>query len=92
MKYVLKPAAVGRASEIIISEQEYLEAKRCNKHNFEAFEIELAFDFVVTNYVEIEKYIAEHLVLDMTGRNCSPPFLPRFTSVDKLSIDTMTGN
>lgn len=68
MKHVLKPAILGKTPEITISEQEYLEAKRCHKHNYEAFEIELAFDFVVTNYVEIEKYIAEHLVLDMTGQ------------------------
>ncbi|MCP4074039.1 MAG: hypothetical protein GY742_20280 [Hyphomicrobiales bacterium] len=68
MKYVLKPAILGRTPEIIISEQEYLQAKRCRRHNYEAFEIELAFDFVVLNYIEIEKYIAEHLVLDMAGQ------------------------
>lgn len=68
MKYVLTPAVLGPTPEIIISEQEYLEAKRCHNHNYEAFEIELAFDFVVANYVEIEKYIAEHLVLDMAGQ------------------------
>lgn len=67
-EYLLKPAILGRTPEIKITEQEYLDAKRCHKQIFEAFEIELAFDFVVKNYIEIEKYIAEHLVLDMTGQ------------------------
>jgi hypothetical protein len=35
---------------------------------YQAFEIELAFDFVVKNYLDIEKYVAEHLVLDMAGQ------------------------
>ena len=67
-EYLLKPATLGRTPEITITEQEYLDAKRCHKQIFEAFEIEMAFDFVVKNYIEIEKYIAEHLVLDMTGQ------------------------
>ncbi len=66
-RYVLKPNALGKTPEIEISEQDYLEAKKCHKKNYEAFEIELAFDFVVKNYIEIEKYIAEHLVLEMVG-------------------------
>jgi hypothetical protein len=71
MEYLLKPDLLGTMPEIIISEKEYLDAKRCHKQNYEAFEIELAFDFVVTNYIEIEKYIAEHLVLDMVGQTRS---------------------
>ena len=67
-EYLLKPAIIGQSPEITISEQDYLDAKRCHKQNYEAFEIELAFDFVVKNYIEIEKYIAEHLVLDMTAQ------------------------
>ena len=67
-EYILKPDILGHAPEVAITEQEYKNAKRCHKQNYEAFEIELAFDFVVKNYIEIEKYIAEHLVLDMTGQ------------------------
>ena len=55
MTYLLKPNILGRTPEIIISEQVYLDARRCHKQNYEAFEIELAFDFVVTNCIEIEK-------------------------------------
>jgi hypothetical protein len=71
MEYLLKPAILGPSPEVILSEQEYLHAKRCRKQNYEAFEIELAFDFVVTNYIEIEKYVAEHLVLDMVSQTRS---------------------
>jgi hypothetical protein len=66
--YLLAPAVLARVPEIGITQQEYLGAKRCHKQVYEAFEIELAFDFVVTNYIEIEKYVAEHLVLDMAGQ------------------------
>jgi hypothetical protein len=66
--YLLKPYIISRVPEIMISEQEYLDAKRCYKEVYEAFEIELAFDFVVKNYLDIEKYVAEHLVLDMAGQ------------------------
>jgi hypothetical protein len=66
-QYLLKPAVIGRVAEITITEQEYADCKRCHKQIYEAFEIELAFDFMVSNYIEIEKYIAEHLVLDMVG-------------------------
>jgi hypothetical protein len=65
--YLLKPYIISRVPEIMISEQEYLDAKRCYKEVYEAFEIELAFDLVVKNYLDIEKYVAEHLVLDMAG-------------------------
>ncbi len=68
VSYLLKPAVLARKPEIAITEQEYLDAKRCHKQVYEAFEVELAFDFVVTNYIEVEKYIAEHLVLDMVGQ------------------------
>lgn len=71
MKHLLKPNVLGKVPEIIISEEEYLNARRCHEQNYQAFEIELAFDFVVTNYIEIEKYIAEHLVLDMVGQTRS---------------------
>jgi hypothetical protein len=64
--YLLTPVVFGPVPEITITQPEYLDAKRCHKQVYEAFEIELAFDFLVTNYIEIEKYIAEHLVLDMT--------------------------
>lgn len=76
-KYLLKPAVLGRQPEITISRQEYVDAKRCHKRIYEAFEIELAFDFVVTNYIEIEKYIAEHLVLNMVGQSDTPDALRR---------------
>jgi|GEM_PF-4004197 len=66
-RYVLKPAVLNPHPEISITEEEYNDAKRCHIQNYEVFEIELAFEFVVTNYIEIEKYIAEHLVLDMVG-------------------------
>jgi hypothetical protein len=66
--YLLAPTVLARVPEIRITQKEYLDAKRCHKQVFEAFEIELAFDFVVTNYIEIEKYVAEHLVLDMAGQ------------------------
>ena len=52
--YLLAPAVLARVPEIRITQQEYLDAKRCHKQVYEAFEIELAFDFVVTNYIEIE--------------------------------------
>ena len=68
-QYLLKPAVLGRVPEIVITRQEYMDAKRCHRQIYEVFEIELAFDFLVTNYVEIEKYIAEHLVLDMAGQS-----------------------
>lgn len=71
MKYLLKQNILGSTPEIYVTEQEYLDAKRCHEQNFQAFEIELAFDFMLKNYVEIEKYIAEHLVLDMTGQTRS---------------------
>lgn len=58
---------IGNFPDIEISEQEYLNVKASTPRIYAAFEIELAFDFVVTNYVEIEKYVAEHLVLDMVG-------------------------
>ena len=45
-----------------------MDAKRCYREVYEAFEIELAFDFVVKNYLDIEKYVAENLVLDMAGQ------------------------
>lgn len=67
--YVLKPSYLGPAPEIAITEQEYDNAERCHRQVYEAFEIELAFDFLVANYIEIEKYIAEHLVLDMVGQS-----------------------
>ena len=57
---------LGRTAQVSITEQDYRDLRRCHRQNYEAFEIELAFDFVVANYIEIEKYIAEHLVLDMT--------------------------
>src|SRR5258708_2316193 len=66
--YLLAPAVLARVPEIGITQQEYLDAKRCHKQVYEAFEIELAFDFVVTNYIDIGKYVAEHLVLDMAGQ------------------------
>ena len=66
--YLLAPAVLAQVPEIRITQQEYLDAKRCHKQVYEAFEIELTFDFVVTNYIEIEKYVAEHLVLDMAGQ------------------------
>jgi hypothetical protein len=66
--YLLKPYIIGHVPEITISEQEYLDAKRCYTEVYEAFEIELAFDFVVKNYLDIEKYVADHLVLDMVGQ------------------------
>ena len=67
-EYLLKPYVLNRVPEVIITRQDYLDAKRCREQVYEAFEIELAFEFVVTNYIEIEKYIAEHLVLDMAGQ------------------------
>jgi hypothetical protein len=66
--YLLAPYVIGRVPEIRFAEQEYLDAKRCYREVYEAFEIELAFDFVVENYLDIEKYVAEHLVLDMAGQ------------------------
>ena len=71
-QYLLKPAVLVRNPDITVTRQDYLDAKRCHKQLFEAFEIELAFDFVIKNYIEIEKYIAEHLVLDMTGQTRAP--------------------
>jgi hypothetical protein len=71
MEHLLKPNILGPTPEIIISEEEYQDAKRSREQNYKAFEIELAFGFVVTNYVEIEKYIAEHLLLDMAGQTRS---------------------
>lgn len=69
VRYLLKPAVLASTPGINISKQQYVDAKRCGKQVYEAFEIELAFEFLVTNYVEIEKYIAEHLVLDMAGQS-----------------------
>jgi hypothetical protein len=66
--YLLAPFVLAPVPEIRITQQEYLDAKRCHKQVYEAFEIELAFDFVVTNYIEIEKYVAENLVLNMAGQ------------------------
>jgi len=66
--YLLAPHVLAPVPEITITEQEYLDAVRCHRQVYEAFEIELAFDFVVTNYIEIEKYVAEHLVLEMSGQ------------------------
>lgn len=68
MIYLLKPAVLNPEPEITISKQEYIDVQRCREEIYEAFEIELAFDFVVNNYIEIEKYIAEHLVLNMVGQ------------------------
>lgn len=66
-QYLLKRAILGREPETVITEAEYLDMRRCRKCVYEAFEIELAFDFIVQNYIDIEKFVAEHLVNDMVG-------------------------
>lgn len=66
--YIISPAIIGGSPDFTITEQQYIDLRRCNTQNFEAFEIELAFEFVIENYIEIEKYVAEHLIFDMIGR------------------------
>lgn len=67
-RYVLTLAVLGRTPVVEITQAEYEQMKLCNPQVYGAFEIELALDFVVLNYIDIEKYVAAHLVDDMVGR------------------------
>lgn len=73
-KYLLVPVTLGfnYTKKIFLTEKEYMQAKEADKKIFTLLEIELAFDFLVMNYIDIEKYIAEGLVTVMTAENIYP--------------------
>lgn len=70
-RYLVQPAVLGKQSHIEISAKKYQTLVWYNMFNFKTFEVELAFEFVVMNYIDIEKYIAEHFVRDMVVRDQS---------------------
>lgn len=69
MSFILKPHVLGWQGKISLEKSDYDELSEIFPKIYMAFEIELAFEFVVRNFIEIERYVSEHLILDMTGRS-----------------------
>ncbi len=68
--YLLQSYGTGSADDPCeISASDFLELKRCQDSIDAMYQVELSFGFVISNYLEIERFFAERLVLDLVDRS-----------------------